>query len=307
MSSQAAEARTVPVIQSVVAETASQALNDYESGIHFLTDDQNNALVIERADEHEHEHEYELEHEHEPLQEQEQEPVESEPDGGGVYEMDGASETTGIVRSKSELLEYLIRDDGSVACKLCGEVLASRTHWYRHKYKLHVTTTSSAATIITAQVPAVPVSAPVSAPAPVPVTVSLSPSPVAAMAAVNNASPVSASPSPLFRCTQCNTFFKSRKGYMGHLSARHSNDTEDEAVSDVGATETVTTTEASPAKVPRRKDACSRGADWEQQREKEEKLVADIIDRVRRECEAQGAAVSRRGYSRRSTVMNTCN
>lgn len=48
-----------------------------------------------------------------------------------------------------------------------------------------------------------------------------------------------------------------------------------------------------------------KGPDWEQQREKEEKLVADIIDRVKRECEAQGETVTRRGYSRRSTVMNS--
>ena len=49
----------------------------------------------------------------------------------------------------------------------------------------------------------------------------------------------------------------------------------------------------------------ARGPDWEHQREKEEKLVADIINRVKRECEAQGETVSRRGYSRRTTVMNS--
>lgn len=32
-------------------------------------------------------------------------------------------------KKKNELLEYLMRHDGSVVCKLCGEVLASRTHW----------------------------------------------------------------------------------------------------------------------------------------------------------------------------------
>lgn len=35
-------------------------------------------------------------------------------------------------KKKNELLEYLMRHDGSVVCKLCGEVLASRTHWYVH-------------------------------------------------------------------------------------------------------------------------------------------------------------------------------
>ena len=33
-------------------------------------------------------------------------------------------------------LDYLINDNGSCTCKLCGEVTASRTHWYRHKYKV---------------------------------------------------------------------------------------------------------------------------------------------------------------------------
>ena len=34
-------------------------------------------------------------------------------------------------------LDYLINDDGTCTCKLCGEVTASRTHWYRHKYKVN--------------------------------------------------------------------------------------------------------------------------------------------------------------------------
>lgn len=258
-SSQLSESRTVPVIQSV-AENSIRT--EHEPGVHFLTDDQN-TLVISRMEE-------------------------SDP---GEISDGGAS---GTVRSKSELLEYLIRDDGSVACKLCGEVLASRTHWYRHKYKLHVSSsigTSSASTASVGETiaPSVPLPQP-----PVPAATTTP----------------GMSPSPLFRCVHCNVFFKSRKGYMGHVSARHSSEVEEEAtvwVTEVGATETVITSEGPPAKVPRKKEVCSRGADWEQQREKEEKLVADIIDRVRRECEAQGAAVSRRGYSRRSTVMNTCN
>lgn len=41
-------------------------------------------------------------------------------------------------KARHDLLEYMMRNDGSVVCKLCGEILQSRTHWYRHKYKLHV-------------------------------------------------------------------------------------------------------------------------------------------------------------------------
>lgn len=65
----------------------------------------------------------------------------------------------------------MIQSNGTVVCKICGEILQSRTHWYRHKYKLHV--------------------------------------------------PTSGQPSPLFQCEQCNAYFKSRKGYMGHVSSRH--------------------------------------------------------------------------------------
>ncbi|XP_023021107.1 tramtrack isoform X1 [Leptinotarsa decemlineata] len=158
-------------------------------------------------------------------------------------------------RKKNELLEYLIRQDGSVVCKLCGEVLASRTHWYRHKYKLHGN---------------------------------------------NNL----VNPAPLFKCHHCNVFFKSRKGYMGHIATRHSEPQEQEEIKVVVKEEIVETC-SNPISVPTRKKG-EKTVDWEEQRVKEEKLVADIINRVRKECEAQGAAVTRRGYSRRSTsIMNT--
>ncbi|KAF7399107.1 hypothetical protein HZH68_007699 [Vespula germanica] len=145
---------------------------------------------------------------------------------------------------RKQLLEYLIQNDGSVVCKWCGEVLPSRTRWYRHKYKLHVSTQVT-------------------------------------------------QPAPLFKCHSCNAYFKSRKGYIGHLSARHSDNENDE------------NREEPSNKKSRKASDIGKGPDWEQQREKEEKLVADIIDRVKRECEAQGETVTRRGYSRRSTVMNS--
>ncbi|XP_060812856.1 longitudinals lacking protein, isoforms H/M/V isoform X2 [Bombus pascuorum] len=145
---------------------------------------------------------------------------------------------------KKQLLEYLIQNDGSVVCKWCGEVLPSRTRWYRHKYKLHVSTQVTP-----------------------PVT--------------------------LFKCQSCNAYFKSRKGYIGHLSSRHSDNENDE------------NREEPANKKARKTSEVGKGPDWEQQREKEEKMVADIIDRVKKECEAQGETVTRRGYSRRSTVMNS--
>ena len=62
-------------------------------------------------------------------------------------------------------LDYILNEDGSCTCKLCGEQVSTRTHWYRHKYKVH-----------------------------------------------NVA---------LFRCEKCEIFFKSKKGYEGHLANKH--------------------------------------------------------------------------------------
>ncbi|PSN57471.1 hypothetical protein C0J52_08029 [Blattella germanica] len=177
----------------------------------------------------------------------------------------------GLARGRQELLEYLIREDGSVVCKWCGEILPSRTHWYRHKYKFHVPSSGTQ------------------------------------------------SPASLYKCHRCNVFFKSRKGYAGHIATRHS-DEDDKADKRDFASDSLSTSRVnedssgdgigSGGGRGRRStrsggDAQSRSADYEKQREKEEKLVAEIIDRVRRECEAQGATVTRRGYSRRSTVMNS--
>ncbi|XP_050352948.1 protein abrupt-like isoform X1 [Nymphalis io] len=210
-----------------------------------------------------------------------------------------------IPKVRNDLLEYMTRNDGSVVCKLCGEVLQSRTHWYRHKYKLHVI------------------------------------------------QPLN--PAPLFQCEQCLVYFKSRKGYIGHLASRHSDVLKDsspvltnsqaEALSQQQTTKPTTTTQTdikeeidpelsipkssvpnyqtngkqlnnTVVKTPETKKGHrnTRGSswenisqsEWEERRSKEEKLVADIIDRVRRECEAQGSGgPARRGYSRRTTVMHT--
>ncbi|XP_068629198.1 protein tramtrack, beta isoform-like isoform X3 [Battus philenor] len=193
---------------------------------------------------------------------------------------------------RNDLLEYMTRNDGSVVCKLCGEILQSRTHWYRHKYKAH----------------AIP--------------------------------PLN--PAPLFQCEQCLVFFKSRKGYIGHLASRHSEvladsspvltNSQAEALAKQIQTQTEIKDETDPelaipktsvpnyqsivkqaAKTLESKRQCRNNnkdqenkADWEERRTREEKLVADIIDRVRRECEAQGSGgPARRGYTRRTTVMHT--
>ncbi|XP_075983822.1 protein tramtrack, beta isoform-like isoform X1 [Anticarsia gemmatalis] len=200
-------------------------------------------------------------------------------------------------KGRSDLLEYMMRNDGSVICKLCGEILQSRTHWYRHKYKLHVI------------------------------------------------QPLN--PAPLFQCEQCLVYFKSRKGYIGHLSSRHSEvlsdaspvltnaqieasckekipipqDTREESDPESVIPKTTVPTyqttiikhasKATETKKPYREQVIpTKPADWAERRSREEKLVADIIDRVRRECEAQqgtggGGGPTRRGYTRRTTVMHT--
>ncbi|XP_045761275.1 uncharacterized protein LOC123864702 isoform X1 [Maniola jurtina] len=201
-------------------------------------------------------------------------------------------------KARNDFLEYMTRNDGSVICKLCGEVLQSRTHWYRHKYKLHVV------------------------------------------------HPLN--PTPLFQCEQCLVYFKSRKGYIGHLASRHSEVLKDSSpvltnsqaealAKQTSTTQTEIKEEPDPelvipktsvpnyhnngkqntnraskspenrklCKIPTRSDYNNK-SDWEEKRSREEKLVADIIDRVRRECEAQGSGgAARRGYTRRTTVMHT--
>lgn len=168
---------------------------------------------------------------------------------------------SGGIKSKVELLEYVLRDDGTVMCKVCGQILASRTHWYRHKYKVHI---------------------------------------------VN--------PSPLFKCTKCNVFFKSRRGYIGHLHSRHPKQktsidnhrtTSSSIETDIVDNQTVNILTKKTTEQNNSTFNNVKSTDWEIQREKEEKLVADIIDRVKKECEAQGTTVTRRGYSRRQTIMNS--
>lgn len=201
----------------------------------------------------------------------------------------------GTSKGRTDLLEYMMRNDGSVICKMCGEILQSRTHWYRHKYKLHV------------------------------------------------AQPLN--PAPLFQCEQCLVYFKSRKGYIGHLASRHSELLSDSSpvltnaqlennskdlihdsqefkedpelvIPKTSVPNYQTSIIKNVSKSTEAKKPCKAKVeqlpepDWQERRSREEKLVADIIDRVRRECEAQqgsgvGGGPARRGYTRRTTVMNT--
>jgi hypothetical protein len=215
---------------------------------------------------------------HAALLKAEDEPVDDLDDDPGLY-LHGGSHGPGstgggpddeMPLAKHELLEYVIQHDGSVVCKWCGETLPSRTHWYRHKYRVH---------------------------------------------AVN-----------LYKCTKCNMFFKTKKGYIGHIANRHGSDDrmddeleEDRRRCSYEPPEDPVPEEppASPllplhppslpsTTVPAIVSRATRDSEWELERQREERLVAEIIDRVRRECEAQGTStLSRRRYTRRSTVMNS--
>nr|CAI5836458.1 unnamed protein product [Callosobruchus analis] len=72
--------------------------------------------------------------------------------------------------------------------------------------------------------------------------------------------------------------------YTGHVSSRH-NETPQET-EDLNITIKEEPLEPTSSTGSRRRS--DKSMDWEERREKEEKLVADIIDRVRKECEAQG-------------------
>ena len=41
-----------------------------------------------------------------------------------------------IAEENGATLDYIVNEDGTCTCKLCGELTQSRTHWYRHKYKV---------------------------------------------------------------------------------------------------------------------------------------------------------------------------
>uniref|UniRef100_A0A1B0CEE4 C2H2-type domain-containing protein n=1 Tax=Lutzomyia longipalpis TaxID=7200 RepID=A0A1B0CEE4_LUTLO len=135
-----------------------------------------------------------------------------------------SQKTAKSIQEKADLLDYVMREDGSVLCKICGEILSSRTHWYRHKYKIH---------------------SPISAPG--------------------------SHPSALFQCEQCSAFFKSRKGYIGHLASRHSS-TQEISVRSVKQ-------EDGPEKITRGEilmDSLDESS-WEEQKKRDEELVAEII------------------------------
>jgi len=123
-------------------------------------------------------------------------------------------------------LDYSLNQDGSCQCKLCGENLASRTHWYRHKYKVH-----------------------------------------------NVA---------LFRCEKCEIFFKSKKGYEGHLANKHA--------------PKVMGNDGNP-KTKKEVEGLNKVLK-EIQSKKEVEMVQRIIAQVKAECEATGGDSERRGYTK---------
>ena len=109
-----------------------------------------------------------------------------------VPDIDGAL----IIAEQEELagnnvtLDYVINENGTCTCKLCGEVTQSRTHWYRHKYKVKYAHTWNWGGLIWHKRDG-----------------------DVDIMQVHNVC--------LFRCEKCEIFFKSKKGYEGHVANRH--------------------------------------------------------------------------------------
>ncbi len=64
-----------------------------------------------------------------------------EEEEGCLYIATAASDVSSKKQQQQDsTLDYVINGNGSCTCKLCGEVVPSRTHWYRHKYKVNSST-----------------------------------------------------------------------------------------------------------------------------------------------------------------------
>lgn len=157
-----------------------------------------------------------------------------------------------------------MKQDGSCVCKLCGQILASRTHWYRHKYKVHT------------------------------------PAHLAPQA-------VERTGQELHTCKVCKQYFKSKKGYLGHVHAKHNAEYDREVAAQV-----LLTTEAlssdnektrssgdSPKQADSRMSCIREEKDYTRVREMEDQLVKDIIAKVREECEKEGYGMMRKGYTKK--------
>ena len=177
-------------------------------------------------------------------------------------------------RDKKDLLKYKTLDDGSVICKLCNRHFASRTQWYRHKYKSH----NESETIVTVH----PVN-------------------MESFKDTFQNTEKALSVSALFQCDKCQVFYKSRRGYLGHMKRRHKNDDNNSGGSGSNNVNNHSQSDdeldTNLEKAARTKNRDSNMAtsdsgqipeDVEKQRQVEEKIINDIIERVKRECQAQG-------------------
>lgn len=84
----------------------------------------------------------------------------------------------------------------------------------------------------------------------------------------------------LFRCEKCQIYFKSKKGYDGHVQNRH-------APRAPGA----------KASTKKEMDVLNKVLK-EIQSKKEAEMVQKIIAQVKAECEAKGTDIERRGYTK---------
>ena len=86
----------------------------------------------------------------------------------------------------------------------------------------------------------------------------------------------------LFKCEKCEVYFKSKKGYEGHVANRH-------APRMLGA----------DGKLRSKKELDGLNKVLKEiQAKKEAEMVQKIIEKVKAECKAQGEDVDRRGYTK---------
>ncbi|EEB17806.1 conserved hypothetical protein [Pediculus humanus corporis] len=211
-----------------------------------------------------------------------------------------------LPKARSDLLEYLVKNDGTVVCKWCGEVLPSRTHWYRHKYKLHVPTAGLPAGLINSK--------------------GYVGHCVSRHGSVEEAEKEEKKDDEESSSSQM--IIKEEKLVLVEEEEDEEEVVEEEDEEDEEEVETmdvkVVTERIEKEETEYRKrsykfiESCGRTnrqkknmtkdekkEDYLKQREKEEKLVADIIAKVKKECEDKSITMCRRGYSRRSTVMTS--
>lgn len=105
----------------------------------------------------------------------------------------------------------------------------------------------------------------------------------------------------LHSCRDCKQYFKSRKGYLGHLTNKNECPAHAQDERKLPSGERTLPNDAAPSSESLMNSILDE-KDYSRQRELEEKLVKDIIAKVKRECEEKGEGegmMMRKGYTKK--------